>query len=182
MMCGQLFIKEDLMLAYDIEQIQTLFRPSDSLLITSDPQLKTLTSAQWGWIQATSQHLFLFARLENITHSRLFSNAYFNHRCIILASGYYEWDASRIKQKIVNKTQEPLYIAGVLDETHKHVAIITHEAQKNIAWVHHRQPMVLNAQEAKEYLFKPIKNLDFLRNQDLVVETMMTQVSLFESV
>lgn len=180
-MCGQLFIKEDLMLAYDIEQIQTLFRPSDSLMVTTDPQLKKLTSAKWGWVQETSQHLLLFARLENITHSRLFSESYFNHRCIILASGYYEWDASRIKQKVVNKNQEPLYIAAVLNDTHEHVVIITHEAQKNIAWVHHRQPMVLNAQEAMGYLIEPIKNLDFLRNQDLIVETMMRQVSLFES-
>lgn len=178
-MCGQLFIQEDLMVAYNIEQLQTLFRPSDELVITQNIDLKETSLARWGWLHDSSQQLILFARLENIQQSRLFSDAYQNQRCIVLASGYYEWDQSRIKQKIVNKDHEPLYIAAVYNENQDRVALITHESQPSIAWVHHRQPMILNESEAKEYLNHPIKNLDFLRNQDLVVESTMRQASLF---
>jgi putative SOS response-associated peptidase YedK len=179
-MCGQLFIQEDLMLAYEIENIQTLFRPSDHLILTQSSALNHWTHAQWGWIHDSSQQLILFARLENITNSRLFNNSYQQRRCIILASGYFEWDQSRIKQKIINKDHQPLFIAGILDENLNHVAIITHEAQPTLAWVHHRQPMILSQVEAQHFLNEPIKNLDFLRNQDLIVESTLRQASLFE--
>ncbi|MBS3991714.1 MAG: SOS response-associated peptidase family protein [Erysipelothrix sp.] len=178
-MCGQIFIQEDLMIAYDIEQLQTLFRPSDELIVTQNIDSKEITHARWGWLHTSSQQLILFARLENIQNSRLFSSAYDNQRCIVLASGYYEWDQSRIKQKIVNKNHEPLYIAAIYNEHQDRVALITHESQPSVAWIHHRQPMVLNKEEAIEYLNHPIKNLDFLRNQDLVVESTMRQASLF---
>jgi putative SOS response-associated peptidase YedK len=179
-MCGQLFIQEDLMLTYEIENIQALFRPSDPLVLTQSPTLHTWKQAQWGWIHHSSQQLILFARLENVTNSRLFNDSYQQRRCIILASGYYEWDQSRIKQKIINKNHQPLFIAGILDDTLNRVAIITHEAQPTLAWVHHRQPMVLNKEEAHHFLNEPIKNLDFLRNQDLIVESTLRQASLFE--
>jgi putative SOS response-associated peptidase YedK len=179
-MCGQLFIQDDLMLTYEIENLQNLFRPSDNLILTQSTTLSHWTQAQWGWLHHSSQQLILFARLENIVNSRLFNDSYQQRRCIILASGYYEWDQSRIKQKIINKDHQPLFIAGVLDDSLERVAIITHESQPTLAWIHHRQPMVLNEQEARYFLNEPIKNLDFLRNQDLIVESTLRQASLFE--
>jgi len=178
-MCGQLFIQEDLMVAYNINQLQTLFRPSDQLIVTHNLNHKETTLAHWGWLHDSSQHLILFARLENIQNSRLFNKAYLNHRCIVLASGYYEWDQSRIKQKIINKNHNPLYLAAIYNDNQDRIALITHESQPSVAWVHHRQPMVLSQVEAIDYLNHSIKNLDFIRNQDLVVESTMRQASLF---
>lgn len=179
-MCGQLFIQEDLLLAYDIEHIKTLFRPDDELILTQDSALKHWNYAQWGWIHESSRQLILFARLESVATSRLFTSSYQSQRCIILASGYYEWDHSHIKQKVISKSSKIIYIAGILDPSRQRVALLTHEAQPAIAWVHHRQPMILNETQAKAYLHEPIKNLDFLRNQDLMVESKLRQASLFE--
>lgn len=179
-MCGQLFIQEDLLHTYNIESDKTLFRPNDKLILTQDTSLKHWTAAQWGWNHESSQQLILFARLETVAISRLFSTSYQTKRCVILASGYYEWDQSHIKQQIGDAKAQPLFIAGILDETQHHVAIITHEAQPALAWIHHRQPMVLDAIYAQHYLQTPIKNLDFIRNQDLVVFTKLKQASLFE--
>lgn len=179
-MCGQLYIEEDLLRIYDIESNKTVFRPSERLILTQDISLKHWSSAHWGWRHASSQQLILFARLETVATSRLFSASYHTQRCIILASGYYEWDQSHIKQQIVDATAQPLYIAGIIDATQQHVAILTHEAQPAVAWIHHRQPMVLDMIHAKHYLQQPIKNLDFVRNQDLMVVSRLKQASLFE--
>jgi putative SOS response-associated peptidase YedK len=114
---------------------------------------------KWGF--TINNHLLPNVRSETI--ETLFKTQINSCRCLIVASGYYEWNQSKIPYYF--KTNHLLYFAGVYQKKGKEfqVVIITKNADNNIRDIHDRMPVILNSQEAKAYLQKndilSIKNL-----------------------
>lgn len=113
---------------------------------------------RWGFLprwykSETDGPLLINARAETIAEKPAFREAARMRRCLIPASGFYEWtkdDAgNRLPWYIAPRTGDMLVFAGVWQvwerEETRHVscAIVTCAANSAMAQVHHRMPVIL---------------------------------------
>ena len=69
-------------------------RPSDiSAVICRDGGDLSVTNMRWGFDNPYAKGLIINARSETAREKNMFSDSILNRRCVIPASGFYEWDA-----------------------------------------------------------------------------------------
>ncbi|WP_162826747.1 SOS response-associated peptidase [Pseudolabrys taiwanensis] len=131
---------------------------------------RQLVPMRWGLIPAwwskplNDMKLATFnARAETVDTKPMFRSAFKKNRCIIPASGYYEWQTAG-KQKLpwyFTPTQEPiLSIAGIWDEwtdketgkALKSCAMLITEPNKLAAEIHDRMPVLLQPEQFGPWL------------------------------
>jgi len=133
-----------------------------------------LLASNWGYnfinYKTQNKQIVINCRIETINTKLLFKDSFLKRKCIIPANGYYEWNniGSEKKPYFVQLGDgELIYFAGVWrKEKHKNnkrrvFSIITKAANKNINKIHHRMPIVLNANNAVDYLDNRNNNLSF---------------------
>jgi putative SOS response-associated peptidase YedK len=143
-------------------------------IIRDESHSKILDSASWGLIapwQKTvadaraSQSHAINARRESIHEKPTFRHAFRTSRCLIPATGYYEWATSLgqfpPKQPfyISRVDQRPLSVAGIWSswqsekgEVIQSAAIITREAVGELATIHSRMPVFMPQERWSEWL------------------------------
>ncbi len=178
-------------------------KPTQDVYIVKNDSLQI---ASWGliapWSKSNAQALksqsaAINARSETVHEKPTFKNAFRRSRCLVPASGYYEW-ATELGQY---KPRQPVYIsrddgkmlafAGIHDrwvspngEVRESVAIITRGAVGGLATVHSRMPMFLPKDRWEAWMdpdlqdptavralfenFQPDANLRFWTVSDLV--------------
>jgi putative SOS response-associated peptidase YedK len=171
-MCGRFAMEEmlnDMVAEFGLKGLPNRELPFDwNIKPTQDVYIvknDSLQIASWGLIapwskNATealrSQSAAINARSETVHEKPTFKKAFLRSRCLVPASGYYEWATELGKYK----PRQPVYIsrddgkmlafAGIHDqwispngEVRESVAIITREAVGGLATVHSRMPMFL---------------------------------------
>jgi putative SOS response-associated peptidase YedK len=141
--------------------------PTREIYIIRDNQelKRELVNVSWGLIApwskdeveaVRSQSQAINARTETVDEKPTFKRAFRSRRCLIPATGYYEWATELGKYE----TKQPFYIhsqsnqslafAGIYDrwvntngEIFESAAIITREAVDFLAAIHHRMPTFL---------------------------------------
>jgi putative SOS response-associated peptidase YedK len=127
---------------------------------------RRLIAARWGlvpaWAKDASAGATMFnARSETVAEKPSFRAAFAQRRCLVPASGYYEWQ-SRAGGKqpyfIFPADESPLAFAG-LWETRKDsdartftFSILTTAARGELAAIHDRQPVMLRASERDAWM------------------------------
>ena len=137
-------------------------KPTQDIYIIKNERIEI---ASWGMIAPwsknsidalRSQSQAINARSESVHEKPTFRNSFRNRRCIVPATGYYEW-ATELGQY---KTKQPVFIsrddkkilafAGIFDrwispegEIRDSVSIITRDAVNELAKVHNRMPVFL---------------------------------------
>ena len=118
---------------------------------------RRLTSMRWGflphWYKKTNDGpLLINARAETIAEKPAFRAAARARRCIVPASGFYEWTRdgdTRLPWFIHRRDSAPLAFAAVWQdwerdgEAHRSVAIVTCGANEAMSAIHHRMPVIL---------------------------------------
>jgi putative SOS response-associated peptidase YedK len=103
------------------------------------------------------------ARTETVADKPVFRDAFKRTRCLIPASGYYEWqDTPNGKQPFyfTRRDEQPITFAGLWDawrdkqagETIKSCAMIITDANEFVAEVHDRMPVILEANQFESWL------------------------------
>jgi len=123
---------------------------------------RRLVSMRWGFIPhwyktPTDGPLLINARSESIAEKPAFRAAARERRCLIPASGFYEWtkDAAdkRLPWYFRRSDGAPLAFAGVWqdwergDERHSTCAIVTTEAEGSLTEIHHRVPVIVRPED-----------------------------------
>jgi putative SOS response-associated peptidase YedK len=131
-------------------------------VITSDAGTRHLRSMRWGflpyWYKTTNGGpLLINARSETIAEKPAFKAACRERRCLIPASGFYEWtkdtDGNRLPWYIHPTEKEWLAFAGVWqvwtkgDDPLVTCAIVTTAANSKMAKIHHRMPVILDQKD-----------------------------------
>ena len=126
--------------------------------VTSDDGHRRLRPMRWGFIPhwyktPADGPLLINARAETIAEKPAFRAACRERRCLIPASGFYEWtkdeDGKRLPRYIHPAEAEMLTFAGVWqvwdkgEEPLTTCAIVTTDANKAMSKIHHRMPVVL---------------------------------------
>jgi putative SOS response-associated peptidase YedK len=153
----------------------------DVYIVTND----AIEIASWGliapWSKTTeeaqkSQSRSINARSETVHEKPTFRNAFKSSRCLVPASGYYEWATELGKYK----PRQPIYVSRVDDkllafaaihdswtasdgEIKQSVAIITREAVGELATVHSRMPMFLPRDRWETWLDPDLQDVEKVR-------------------
>jgi putative SOS response-associated peptidase YedK len=113
---------------------------------------------RWGLIPAWVKDpkgftLLINARGESVNDKPAFRNAMKRRRCLFPADGFYEWKEERGRRRAFHahrRDGEPMAFAGLWEtwtgpngEEMETAAIVTTEASKELAAVHHRAPVVV---------------------------------------
>ena len=139
-----------------------------------------LLESNWGYtfINSNTQNkqIVINSRIETINSKLLFKDSFLKRKCIIPANGYFEWSQKEGEKKpylITLGNGELIYFAGVWrkekynDDKRRVFSIITKAANKKINEIHHRMPVVLNANNAQDYLETKDNNLIFDNFEDV---------------
>ncbi|MBL8024957.1 MAG: SOS response-associated peptidase, partial [Fibrobacteres bacterium] len=127
-----------------------------------------LSFFKWGLIPSWAKYKnigakMINARAETLTEKPAFRESLRSKRCLVPASGFYEWKHYG-KQKqacYITLTNEPLFtFAGLWDtwidrqtgESISSFTIITTEANKLMQTVHDRMPVILRKEQERDWL------------------------------
>lgn len=134
--------------------------PTDAVhVVRASGAGRALVSMRWGfiaqWYKAPSDGpLLINARAETIAQKPAFAAAARVRRCIIPASGYYEWatrEGVKLPWYYTRKDGAPLAFAGIWQDWESadgpvaSCAMVTVGANAMTAQVHHRMPVILEA-------------------------------------
>ena len=149
-----------------------------------------LLESNWGYtfINSNTQkkQMVINSRIETINSKLLFKDSFLKRKCVIPANGYFEWSQKEGEKKpyfIKLGDGELIYFAGVWrkekynDDKRRVFSIITKSANKKINEIHDRMPVVLNANNAQDYLETKDNDLIFDNFDD--IDLSFTEVSKF---
>ncbi len=129
--------------------------------VTSDSGARFLKPMRWGFIphwykSPAGGPLLINARSETIAEKPAFKEACRARRCLIPADGFYEWekdeDGHRLPWYVHRADRAPMVFAGIWQEWEREgehqttCAIVTTSASTDIDHIHHRMPVVLEAE------------------------------------
>lgn len=173
-MCGRYALTanaQDIALQFGVDGLPEEFLPSDwnisptknIYFIKARDALgieRKLELGSWGLVPSWSkdrsrQASTINARLESVAEKPSFRSAFRSRRCLIPASGYYEWATEignfKLKQPfyIYRQDQELLPLAGIYEiwidpNTGRELAtasILTRQSTGQISKIHHRMPV-----------------------------------------
>ena len=125
---------------------------------------RELIDVRWGLVPFWSKPgdqlpLLINARAETLSSKPAFRDAFQRRRCIVPASGYYEW------QKLPGGAKQPFYItrrdglpiafAGLWEhakQEHGSAAIVTTAASEETRQIHDRMPLILKKSDFPRWL------------------------------
>jgi len=160
-MCGRFDLNAPLSELHDwfggipLADLDTCYNVSPSQNVTAirstDLGKRTWCRLRWGLVPhwAKSEKInYINAKAETIAEKRSFSGPFVHSRCLVLATGFYEWKTtagSKQPYRITLKSQEPFAFAGIWSTwgNVESCLIITTEPNELVAKIHDRMPVIL---------------------------------------
>lgn len=138
------------------------FRNASGAGGVSDKQIE-MTTFSWGWRAASTdtpgKSVFLVnARGETLTQRPAFKDAFRERRCVLPASGFYEWNRSGKTPEphfIHLRDNEPFFLAGIWREEEgkpDSCVVITTQPNAIMQKIHDRMPVLFTADSALEWI------------------------------
>ncbi|WP_420862474.1 SOS response-associated peptidase [Algirhabdus cladophorae] len=141
--------------------------PTNQIHVITQEDGRRLRPMRWGFLprwykSPTDGPLLINARGETIAQKPAFRNACRERRCLIPATGFYEWtkdpDQNRLPWYIQPQADQPLVFAGVWQVWEKGdtpittCAIVTTAASEAMTNIHHREPVTLRPADWGKWL------------------------------
>lgn len=170
-MCGRYIIlteEENIEIRAIINEINKHFRHSHLKASTGEiyptnicPVIKScgVCLVNWGFPKR-SGGVVINARMETVHQKPFFAKPLLNNRCLIPASGFFEWkkqDKKKIKHLV--RHGNIIYMAGLYspfrslsEKTGEGFVIITTDSKNEMAKLHDRMPVILSEEKRKIWL------------------------------
>lgn len=148
--------------------------PSQNLAVIANDAPETLNFFRWGLIPSWARepsigHKLINARGETLVEKPSFKNAFRNRRCLVPATGFYEWQRNSRDVACNVSTPTPWHIrlrngeafsfAGLWDkwvssngEVIHSFTIITTSPNKLVEQIHDRMPVILHREDEQRWL------------------------------
>ncbi len=139
----------------------------------------------WGFSNPVKKGLIINARAETAREKITFADSIARRRCVIPASGFYEWDQHKARFRFTSPDGGLILLAGFYREEQgiPRYTILTTEANSSMIKVHDRMPVMIGRSEIRPWIEDDARLPDFLgRGQSpLLCEQDSGQISfLFE--
>lgn len=142
--------------------------PTDNAVVifSSGGQL-TASNMEWGLRDPYHNTLVINARAESVFDKKMFADSIRARRCVIPASGYYEWDSAKARYRFTMPDGGLTLLTGIyrLELGEPHYTILTTEANECMKPVHPRMPVTIAQDEIKGWLTDDSAVSDFLARQ-----------------
>lgn len=145
--------------------INTNVKPGQFIpTIIRDQKRNKLYGMKWGFIPAWAKdpkigYKMINSRSETIFEKPSFKSAIRKTRCLIPATGFYEWDEKKNANLFQLKGKKYFAMAGIYSEWKDPqgeilttCSIITREANKDVGDVHERMPVILDEESENEWM------------------------------
>jgi len=131
-------------------------------VVTSDNGVRLYRPMRWGFVpnwykKPNGGPLLINARSETIAEKPAFRSACRERRCLIPATGFYEWKREDSKTPlpwwVTRADGEPMIFAGIWQDWERDgvkittCAIVTTDANEAMAPIHHRLPVILTTKD-----------------------------------
>ena len=193
-MCGRYFVDAGLereiknaFQSIDISKFQVKagdVRPTDLAFILTGTKEICLTQMRWGFRKKNQKDLLINARVETVKEKPMFNESMRYNRCVILASGFYEWNKIGEKASFRPSHRKILFMAGIWQkvEDENQFTILTTAPNASVAPVHDRMPLVLDKNEVPRWLMDWKQAEELLTKRPALLERRQEfeQLSLFE--
>ncbi len=141
--------------------------PTDNVHVVTGGDGRRLQAMRWGflphWYKTPSDGpLLINARAETVADKPAFKSACRERRCLIPASGFFEWtkdeDGNRLPWFIQPTGDGPLAMAGIWQDWERDgdalrtCAVVTCAANDAMSQIHHRMPVLLASEDWAKWL------------------------------
>ena len=166
-MCGRFFVSKGFNIklaefagkngidnAEDFAASEGDVRPSDmSAVIALESKKPVFRQMKWGFSSDFLKKSVINARAESLLEKKMFSEHAKNRRCVIPASGFYEWDPAGNCFRFTSGSRLVL-LAGIYrnEADGEHYTIITTGANSSMSPVHDRMPVMIEYEELPDWL------------------------------
>lgn len=130
-------------------------------VVTASSGRRRLVAMRWGFLphwyaSETAGRLLINARAETLAQKPAFAEACRKRRCLIPATGFYEWtrgaQGNRLPWYIRRRDGESIAFAGIWQnwgqqDSQGTCAIVTTAANQTFLPIHHRMPLMLEQQD-----------------------------------
>lgn len=163
-MCGRYFVDDGIerelknaFQAVNISKFQAKagdVHPTELAFILTGTKEICLTQMRWGFRKKDQKDLLINARVETVKEKPMFNESIRYNRCMIPASGFYEWNKIGEKASFRPLYRKVLFMAGIWQkvENENQFAILTTAPNVSVAPVHDRMPLVLDKNEVSQWL------------------------------
>lgn len=128
--------------------------PTNPVAVVTSDGGRRLRTMRWGFIPAwykapNDGPLIINARADTVATKPAFRDAVRSHRCIVPASGFYEWsqgaNGARLPWYITRADGQPMAMAAIWQRWQDldTVAIVTTGAGEGMTGLHDREPVIL---------------------------------------
>ena len=142
-----------------------------------------VTPLIWGFPGFDKKKLIINARAEGIEKKPTFAESVLTRRCVLPASGFYEWDRSKEKVTFTLTDEPVIYLAGIYRPygPENRFVIITREANESMLPVHDRMPLMIRPRDVRDWLHDADRMRDILQEPlpQLLSKRDYEQLSLF---
>ena len=140
--------------------------PTQKLAVIANDSPDTLNFYRWGLIPFWAKdpsigNRLINARAETVTEKPSFKHAFRNRRCLVPATGFYEWKKEKVKlpYHFGLKNREPFCFAGLWDqwtsadgEIIRSFTIITTTPNSLVEKIHDRMPVILLRDDEQRWI------------------------------
>lgn len=161
-MCGRYFVDQELAdLLSSLNQAWPApakagdIHPAENALVWKlENNRAVLRQMAWGFLKGPGKELLINCRAETALDRHTFRESVLARRCVIPASGFYEWDRAKNKVTFRGLGKSFLYMGGIYDRFGDELrfTVLTTAADQTVSKVHDRMPLVLERKEAMEWL------------------------------
>ena len=118
----------------------------------------------WGFSNPYRKGLIINARAETAREKPLFADSIMNRRCLIPASGFYEWDPYKARFRFADQDDGLILLAGFFREEagQPRYTILTTQANESMSSVHDRMPVMIRRSEIRAWISDNEKLEEFL--------------------
>lgn len=183
-MCGRFYVDDE-----TAREIQKLVRKIDEQLkkakmvgdvhptecaavISAENHELRASVKRWGFPGLGNQRVLINARAETVQEKRMFRDNVQQHRIVIPATGFYEWNHAKEKATFTAEESEGgktgiLYLAGFYGnfDGEDRFIILTTAANESMREVHDRMPLILEQDEVEGWLCDDSRLGTFLKKK-----------------
>lgn len=174
-MCGQFSISPDALRALetyaplpfplvDERKNETIF-PGSSVpcLIGQDGRFQ-IVAMRFGIDYPGFKRRMINARAETVLDKPMFRDDFLHRRLCVPASSFYEWTVSKEKVAFFDPDEQTMFLAGFFQNGQ--FILLTHPANASMRPFHHRMPLLLRADQVKDWLFDTQKAIALLEQEN----------------
>jgi len=121
----------------------------------------------WGFSNPVNKSLIINARAETARERKTFADSIERRRCVVPASGFYEWDTHKSKFRFTSPDGGLLLFAGFYREEKgvPRYTILTTAANESMIRIHDRMPVMIGRDEIIPWIEDSERLQEFLSRE-----------------